>query len=368
MEKNRDQVIVKTSIIGIVANVLLATFKAIVGLLSSSIAIVLDAVNNLSDALSSLITIIGSKLSHRAPDKKHPLGHGRIEYLSAMLISIIILYAGLSAFIESFKSILNPETPDYSTITLIIVGVAVIVKIVLGKYVKTKGQQINSDALVASGQDAMFDSIISASTLVAAIIYIFTKVSLEAWLGLIISVIIIKSGYSMLMDTISEILGERVDSDLAKAVKESINSFDEVLGVYDLFIHNYGPEKLIGSAHIEVSNKLSIEQLDELERNIATKVAVDCGIIMTGISIYSIDTENEEVSSLLKGIKDIISKYPDVLQIHGFRLKDKKVSFDIIIDFDAKDRMHVYDEVTSKIKEKYPDYNFNIFLDTDISD
>lgn len=368
MEKNRDQVIVKTSIIGIVANVLLATFKAIVGLLSSSIAIVLDAVNNLSDALSSLITIIGSKLSHRAPDKKHPLGHGRIEYLSAMVISIIVLYAGLSAFIESFKSILNPETPDYSTITLIIVGVAVIVKIVLGKYVKTKGQQINSDALVASGQDAMFDSIISASTLVAAIIYIFTKVSLEAWLGLIISVIIIKSGYSMLMDTISEILGERVDSDLAKAVKESINSFDEVLGVYDLFIHNYGPEKLIGSAHIEVSNKLSIEQLDELERNIATKVAADCGIIMTGISIYSIDTENEEVSSLLKGIKDIISKYPEVLQIHGFRLKDKKVSFDIIIDFDAKDRMHVYDEVTSKIKEKYPDYDFNIFLDTDISD
>ena len=188
---DRNKKIVRTSIVGIIANVLLAGFKAAVGIISGSIAIVLDAVNNLSDALSSVITIIGTKLAGKEPDKKHPLGYGRIEYLSAALISVIVLYAGITSLVESVKKIITPETPSYKLPSLIIVAVAIVVKIVLGTYVKKVGESVNSESLVASGEDAKLDSVISASTLLAAIIFIFSGISLEAWLGAIISFVTI---------------------------------------------------------------------------------------------------------------------------------------------------------------------------------
>lgn len=168
----REAAIVRTSAIGIAANVALAAMKAVIGLAANSIAIVLDAVNNLSDALSSIITIAGTKLAHKQPDKEHPLGYGRIEYLTATIIAVIVLYAGVTSLVESVKKIVSPEAADYSAITLILVGAAVIVKLVLGRYVKGQGEKNNSDALVASGSDALFDAVLSASTLAAALVYI----------------------------------------------------------------------------------------------------------------------------------------------------------------------------------------------------
>ena len=228
-DSGRDRVIIRTSITGIIANVLLAVFKAIVGMLSNSIAVVLDAVNNLSDAMSSVITIVGPKLAGKAPDRKHPMGYGRVEYLSSAIISLIVLYAGISSLRESVGKIIHPEKADYSALTLVIIAVAVVVKIVLGRYVKRIGEKVNSDSLVNSGQDATLDSVISASTLAAAFIYMFFHISLESWLGAVISVVIIKSGIEMLRDTLSQILGERVDSELSRTVKEKIV---EVEGVY----------------------------------------------------------------------------------------------------------------------------------------
>ena len=182
-QTTRDKTIIRTSIVGILANLFLAAFKAIIGLTANSIAIVMDAVNNLSDAASSVITIVGTKLAGKEADKKHPFGYGRIEYLSAMVISLIVLYAGITAFEESVKKIIHPDTPDYSTIALVIVAVAVVVKIILGRYVKHIGEKVNSDSLINSGEDATLDSVISASTLVAAVIYLIFHISLEAWLG-----------------------------------------------------------------------------------------------------------------------------------------------------------------------------------------
>ena len=272
---SRDRIIVRTSITGIAANVLLAAFKAVVGAISGSIAIVLDAVNNISDAASSLITIIGTKLASREPDKKHPFGYGRVEYLSAMIISVIVLYAGITSLVESVKKIIEPETPDYSAVTLIIVAAAVLVKIFLGRYVKKTGERVNSDSLINSGKDAVLDSVISASTLVAAVIFLLTGLSLEAWLGAVISVIIIKSGIEMLRETLSEILGERADISLAKEIKKTVLSFPEVSGAYDLVLHNYGPDNYNGSIHIEVPDTLSAAELDELLGELAALVGLD---------------------------------------------------------------------------------------------
>ena len=200
---DRQKRIIKVNIISIIANAFLSLFKFIIGLLTNSIAIILDAVNNLSDALSSIISIVGTYLAGKAPDKKHPFGYGRIEYLTAMVIAGIILYAGITSLIESVKTIINPKDVNYPMTSIIILVVAILIKIVLGIYVRNKGKKYNSMSLTNSGTDALFDSIISLSTLVAAIMYLSFEIKIEAYLGVIIAFMIIKSGIGMLRETIS---------------------------------------------------------------------------------------------------------------------------------------------------------------------
>ncbi len=367
---SREKTIIRTSIIGIGANVLLALFKAVTGILTHSIAIILDAVNNISDAGSSLITIVGTKLAGRPADKKHPFGYGRIEYLSAMIISVIVLYAGITSLVESVKQIIHPETPDYSTVSLIIVAVAVVVKILLGRYVKSVGEKVNSDSLINSGEDASLDSIISASTLVAAGIFMIFHVSLEAWLGAVISLVIIKSGIEMLRDTISEILGERNDVELARAIHDTVVSFPGVEGAYDLVLNNYGPDTWNGSIHVEVPDTYSADQLDQLLREITVTVHREHRVVLTAIGVYSVNTTDEEIIEARKKVEEIVLAHPYVRQMHGFYLvKDRKtLRFDIVVSFDAKDRRTVYQEVVAAVQEAFPDYQLQVAMDTDFTE
>ncbi len=367
---NREKVIVRTSVIGILANVFLAGFKAAVGLLSNSISVVLDAVNNLSDALSSVITIVGTKLSSKPADKKHPLGYGRIEYLTAVVISVIVLYAGITSLIESIKKIITPETPDYSAVSLIIIGVAVLVKIFLGIFVQKTGKKVNSDSLIASGKDALMDSIISASVLVAAAVYLIWGIPLEAYLGAVISLVIIKSGFDMLRETVSEILGERISADKSKELKRDIASFDGVMGAYDLVLHSYGPDRLIGSVHIEVKDTLTAPQIDALERRIQAEIFTKHRVILEGISIYSVNLSDPETKALYESVRKTVFSFENVLQVHGFYLdkETKSVRFDIIISFDEKDRKTLFDRIVKAVCEQHRDYTFYPILDSDISD
>ncbi|MBR2283041.1 MAG: cation transporter [Ruminococcus sp.] len=367
---DRNRRIIRTSIIGIAANVLLAVFKAVVGLASSSVAIIMDAVNNLSDAASSVITIVGARLAGKAPDRKHPFGHGRIEYLSAMVISLIVLYAGITAFTESVKKIVSPVEPDYSAAALVIVAVAVVVKIVLGRYVKNVGKQVNSDSLVNSGEDAVMDSIISASTLAAAAVYILSGVSLEAWLGAVIAVFIIKSGIEMLRETLSKVLGERADAELARGIKKTITSYPEISGAYDLILHDYGPDTYNGSVHIEIPDTMNADDIDKLVREVTLDVYRRYGVILTAVGVYSVNTKDEEAKEMRERITDIAMSVEHVLQLHGFYLDrtENSVRFDVIISFDAKDRRAVYQQVYDRIKAAYPGYRLDIALDTDFSE
>lgn len=367
---SRDKIIVRTSVIGILANVFLAAFKAVIGVMTNSIAIILDAVNNLSDAASSVITIIGTKLAGKPADKKHPFGYGRVEYLSALVISLIVLYAGFTSFTESVKKIISPEAPDYTTVSLIIVGVAVAVKIVLGRYVKSTGEKVNSDSLVNSGTDALLDSVISASTLVAAIVFLKTGLSLEAWLGAVISVVIIKSGIDMLKETLSEILGERVDAELAREITKTVCSMPQVLGAYDLVLHNYGPDRYNGSIHVEVPDILTADEIDELTRQISMIVAYKHNVILTAVGVYSMNTKSDKSAEVRDRIRELVFAHEHVLQMHGFYLnEDKKtIRFDVIISFDAKDRKKVYSEIISELNKEYPDYQLQVVMDTDFSE
>ena len=367
---SRDRVIIRTSMTGIAANIFLAAFKAAVGLTAHSIAIVMDAVNNLSDAASSVITIVGTKLAGKEPDRKHPFGYGRIEYLSATVISLLVLYAGITAFTESVRKIIHPDTPDYSAAALIIVAAAVVVKIILGRYVKRVGESVHSDSLINSGEDAVLDSVISASTLAAAGIYLLFHVSVEAWLGAVIAAVIIKSGFGMLGETLSKILGERADAQLARDIKATIVSHPEISGAYDLVLHNYGPDSYNGSVHIEVPDTLSADDLDRLIRKISADVYRKHDVILTAVGVYSYNTKDPDAAAARENVAGIVAESPYVLQMHGFYLDraEKTIRFDIVVSFDAKDRRQVYREVCERVQKAYPDYRLQVAMDTDFSE
>lgn len=366
----REKIVVKTSAIGVVTNILLAVFKMVIGLFSNSIAIVLDAVNNISDVASSVITIVGTKLAGKEPDKKHPFGHGRIEYLSAMVIAVIVLYAGTTSLIESVKQIIKPEIPDYNFTSLIIIAVAVVVKIVLGFYVKKIGRKVKSDSLINSGADATMDAVISFSTLIAAVIFMSFGLALEAYLGTIISIIIIKSGIGMLKGTISQLLGEQNDVEMAKSIQKTVMSFKEVLGVYDLVLNNYGPNRWNGSVHIEVPDAISVVDLDQLLREIAIKVMKEHRVLLTAIGVYSVNTKDKEVIEKQKQVKEIALRQKYIRQIHGFYLieKEKKMRFDLVVSFDAENRMVAFKEAIAKIQKAFPDYRIYATMDADFTE
>ena len=369
IELNREKVIVKTSIIGIVTNVLLAAFKAGVGLLSNSIAVILDAVNNLSDALSSVITIIGARLANRAPDKKHPLGHGRLEYISSMLVAAIVFYAGVTALVESVKKIFHPEQSVYTLTSLIIIAVAVAVKLVLGRYVKGQGEKVNSGALVASGSDASFDAILSSSVLVCAIIHMLFHISLEAYMGVIISIVIIKAGIEMIQDTVNDILGKRADVQLTKDIKHIIREEPEIRGVYDLLINDYGPNRHYASVHIELPDTMTVDEVDRLTRKIEESVYHKTGVILTGVGVYSYNTKDEEAALIRNNIQKMVLTHDWALQLHGFyvSIAEKKMRFDVVLSFDIA-RDQALETLLKEVQTAYPDYGVQITPDVDLTD
>ena len=370
MKNNREKIVVKTSIISIISNIVLAGFKAFVGLLSNSIAIVSDAINNLSDALSSIITIVGTKLAGKAPDKKHPYGYGRIEYMTSLVVSGIVLYAGITAIVESVKKIIHPETPDYSLITLVILIAGIVVKFVLGMYVKKKGKDVNSDSLVASGSDAFNDAILSISVLASAIIYMIFNISLEAYVGVVLSLFIIKAGFELIKESVDNMLGVRIESDLAKNIKKEVIKEKDVQGAFDLVLHDYGPDRYSGSIHIEVADTLSVADIDKISRRITKNIKEKYGVILHTIGVYSVNTKNKKISSVQKEIQDIVFSHNGILQMHGFYFdeEDKSISFDIIIDFKVKNREEVYKDIYNEVQKRYKDFTISITLDIDFSD
>ncbi|MBR0134347.1 cation transporter [Candidatus Saccharibacteria bacterium] len=370
MKNSREKIVIRTSIISILANIVLAGFKAAVGLISHSIAIVSDAVNNLSDALSSIITIVGTKLAGRAPDKKHPYGYGRIEYITSLVVSAIVLYAGITAGIESVKKIFAPEEVDYSITTLIILIAGIIVKFALGLYVKKKGRDVKSDSLVASGSDAFNDAILSISVLASAIVYMIFHISIEAYVGVLLSIFIIKAGIELIKESVDNVLGTRVESSLAKSIKQEILKEKSIQGAFDLVLNDYGPDKYLGSVHIEVPDTMTVSEIDKISRDITKRVSKKFGVILHTIGIYSVNTKDKNVIKIRKDIEKIVFSHKEVLQMHGFYLdeKDKSLSFDIIIDFKAEDRAKTYQEIYDAVNAKYPEYSLAITLDVDASD
>lgn len=367
--ENGGKTIVKTSVIGILTNVVLAAFKAVLALFVNSIALLLDAVNNLSDALSSVVTIIGEKFASKTPDKKHPMGYGRIEYLSSMIIAGLVLYAGITSLVESIKKIINPSEASYTTVSIVVIGVAVVIKFMLGQYVKRQGKKVNSTALIASGSDSLFDSILSLSVFISAIIFMKWGISLEAYVGVVISIFMIKAGIEMMISTVDDLIGHRADKKVTSKVKDILDEEDAVLGVYDLALFNYGPNSYYASAHVELKDTMNVSQVDKLTRKLQYKLYKKTGIVLIALGVYSFNTQDEEARNIRENVEKKVMSNDWALQIHGFYAdtKNKILRFDVVLSFDV-DRKESLEIIKSEIESLYPDYQVQIVPDLDLWD
>ena len=368
--EHREKQIIRVSVIGIIANIILAGLKFTVGFFAHSVSIMIDAVNNTSDVMSSVITILGTKLAGRPADKSHPYGHGRVEYLTAAIISAIVLYAGVTALIEAVKEIFSPKELSHSPLTLSIIAAGVIVKFFLGRYVSSEGQKLSSDALKNSGQDAIMDSAVSSSTLIGAIVFLVFGISIEGWLGVFISIFIIRAVLDMFLEATSKILGERTESSIAKAIKDTVCETEGVLGAYDLILTNYGPDRLIGSIHIEVPDEWTAGKIDTVTRKITHKVAVKHHIILAAVGIYSKNTASPQVMEIRDRITKAVMSLKYILGVHGFYCEEdkKEIRFDVVVDFSAPNTESVKKKVHKTVRNLYPDYNVNVQIDSDYSD
>ena len=362
----RAKRIARTSLVGVAANVLLAAFKAAVGLAAGSVSIAMDAVNNLTDALASVLTLAGVALARRRPDAKHPFGYGRIEYFSAVSVSALVLAAGVGSLVESAKKIVEPTVPEYGTAALVVVAAAVLAKLALGRYVAAQGRACNSDALVASGADASFDAILSASTLAGALLVKFAGLNLDGWIGAGISLFILKAGAGMLMESVGNIMGSRPDAEVSKKIRETVEAVPGVIGAYDLVLHNYGPDTAIGSIHVEIDGSLDAAAIHRLTHAVQRAVLNAFHVFLT-VGIYAIDPARRDD---IAAIETAAKAHTGVKAVHGTFFDDDSatVSFDVLVDFTVRDRAALRGAILADLISRFPDRSITINFDTDYSD
>ena len=363
----RRKKIIGVSIIGIVANLLLGVLKAVLGLLSGSIALISDALNNITDSSSSLITIVGTKLAAKAPDKQHPFGHGRTEYLTSLLIGGIVFLTGFQSLISSVKVVFNKEYINTDITTVIIIIATIAAKVLLGTFTENSGKKLNSTALIASGADAKNDAVVSVVTLISSILYMFAKISVDGIAGVIISVFILKTAYEVLSDTIKKLLGERVDGEIVRGIKDIVRNTEGVINCFDLILNDYGPDFYTGSINVEIEDDRSIGEMYPILHEAQTKIYNKYNVFLV-FGFYSVDVDDEryiKIKSLLKNYKE---NERHIINYHGIVIdeKDKTIYCDITRDFDITSET-VIENVNRILKEEFPEYNIHVNIDTEFS-
>jgi cation diffusion facilitator family transporter len=360
----REREIIKASIVGIAGNMTLVLFKLVVGFMSNSIAIILDAVNNATDALSSIITIVGTHIAGMRPNRQHPFGYGRIEYLTSVIIAVIILVAGALSLRESIDHILRPAEPQYTLVTVMVIVVAILAKIAIGIYFHREGIKTNSKALKASGVDSNYDAVLSAGTLVVAFAQIFWNVNIDGLVGLVISLVVCKAGLDVLRDALSPLIGEREDNNFGARITSYVDSFPGVRGTYDLVLDNFGPNEVLGSMRIEVADDMTAKEIHELTRKITLGLQKKFAVVAT-IGVYAANTTGA-FAPMRAYLAQVVEQHPKILQTHGFYVdaENHTVYFDLVIDFKT-DSEEVCKEVIDAMKKEFPTFRFNVVIDVD---
>lgn len=370
--KVRDSYGYLGGIVGIIVNFILFVIKLSIGLLLRSIAVTADAFNNLSDLLSSIITIAGFKMASKPADKEHPFGHGRIEYISGLIVSFMVMLVGFEFTKSSLSKIIHPENIEFQLLPFIILVISIGAKIWLSIFNKYIGKKIKSSALEASSLDALSDVISSSTVAISLLLSKWISFPIDGYAGILVSLFILYSGYSLVKETINPLLGEAPDPELVKELKKEILSYDYVTGVHDLIIHNYGPGRRMASIHAEVPCNVSIilihEVIDKIEKEVSKNLDIFLVIHMDPINI-----DNEEIKSAKQEVSKVLSNFSNISSYHDFRIvgkgECKNLVFDIVVNFTSRfthdDEKKLIDTINKDIKKIHPNYDAVITVDRD---
>lgn len=350
-----------SGIVGIISNLFLCALKIITGVLIGSFSYVADGINNLSDAGSSIITLIGFKLASEPADADHPFGHQRIEYLTGLIVSFIIIAIGLLLMKSSIDSIINPgEGAEFSVISVIILGVSILLKCLQSLFYRKIGKLINSTAVLATSIDSLNDCISTGAVLIASIISLVTDLQLDGWMGCVVSIFILVSGYKLVKEAMSPLIGEKPSKELVDSIAEKILSYPKVLGIHDLVIHSYGPGKIFATIHVEVDSEENIlvvhDEIDNIEQDFRENMGINLVIHMDPI-----DTKDENTQELREEAFHILQSIDPVLNFHDFRVVKGETHTNVLFDVLVPVRYKMTDkELKTLIDKKFKEYNSKI--------
>ena len=349
------------SIVGMVCNVLLCLGKLAVGTLFGSIAIMADALNNLSDASSNIVSLVGFKLASRAPDAEHPFGHARYEYLAGLVVSVTVLGIGFSLLKESVVKVLHPTAVQFSLLTVAVLVASILVKVYMALYNTVYGKKIDSSAMKATATDSLSDCIATTVVSLSMLLYWITGINLDGWSGLVVAIFILLAGVSSAKDTLSPLLGEAPDMEFVHDIEETVKAHAMVAGVHDMVIHNYGPGRIMVSLHAEVPGNLDIykihDEIDLIERELKSKYHCEVVIHMDPIAV-----DNKKVMGLRKEVEALVKQMDEVLSIHDFRMVEGPTHTNLIFDVVVpqgypKTDEEVSDEISGMIESKWKNYH-----------
>lgn len=364
--ETRQGVVMATSAIGIIVNVLLASVKVAIGVLANSIAVISEGINNATDSLSSVITMVGAKLSNKRPTKKHPFGYGRIEYITSLIIAGLIIATAVELLKSSIKLIIEPQDLTVNTLTLIIIAASALVKLWLAWYTIKKGKQVNSGILVAMGTDSRNDCIVSAVTIVSAVVFIVFRFSVDAYAGIITSLFIFKAGFDILKDTLANLLGQPVEKETADELYSIIRSTPGVLNAADMILHNYGPDRYSGSVNIEMDHQMTVEQLYSTIHKLQLDIMHQKGITMV-FGIYAVDRDHSEIKQMRQQIAQYVRGKEHVISYHALYLEPQTnvIYVDLVVDYELKDWNRLRTDFTEYMHGLYPDNKIELTIETE---
>lgn len=360
------------TVVGVVCNLLLFAMKLTAGIISGSVSIIADAFNNLSDTGSSLITIIGYKMSVKPADKEHPYGHGRIEYMSGFIVAVLITLVGAELLKSSIKKIFSPEIATIGPIGIVMLVISILVKLWMAYFNRKIGKAINSSGLIATSRDSLNDSISTLGVLIALIITRFTGVNIDPYAGIIIAGFILFSGIDTARKTIHPLLGEPADPELIKKIEDMVLSYEDFIGIHDLVVHTYGPGRVFASLHVEVPNNIDLvhchEQIDLCERQVSEKLGIELVIHMDPTV-----TDDEQVNQTRRLVTEKIKQIDSRLSIHDFRMVEGEqrtnLIFDVVVPVNYKTKhSELIEKIDRSVKEINPSYYCVISVDTNLSD
>jgi len=371
-EKVRNSYGVLAGIFGIISNLLLFVAKIIIGLISSSISIIADAINNLSDMGTSLLTLVGFKISGKPADKDHPFGHQRIEYIIGLIIAMFIIFIGFELFTTSIDKLLNPVESNMNIVVMIVLGLAILFKLVQGLFYSSVAKKINSIALKASSKDSINDVISTSFVLIGAILSYMLPYNFDGIFGLIVSGLIIITGIKLVKEGIDPLIGEKPDKELMNKIIDKVLSYEGVLGIHDLMAHMYGPQKCFISLHVEVDSQVDVlishDLIDNIEKDIREIFNVEMVIHMDPI-----ETNNEKLMEYVQILKEVLFDIDEIIKFHDVRLvvgeTHTNLIFDILVPFEFKySDEELLKLVKEKIKEKDSKINCVILIDKDYAE